>query len=133
MAKFRAYISATWIALNSDKGKARLTTVFFYAVAGCILYVGWRVVFCKTKTEEAKVALLLFASAAGVVLAREVIWLLPKIQKVKFKDFEFSMRDRLEKLENRTEVLNEDVFDIRESQGRVGASKKAIAEDVGKV
>jgi hypothetical protein len=116
------------MAVRSETIQSGIMTIFFYLIAGGILYVGWRVVIGKTGREEGKIALLLFASAAGIVLAREAIWLLPQIQKLKFGEhFEISMREQVKELKTRTLAIQDEILDIREDQGRVGLSAKKSA------
>jgi len=75
-----------------DRVLRHVTTAFFYAVAGCILYVGFLVIFRSSKISgQPIVALYFFLGAAGVVLARELIYLFPKIERFKAAGVEIDL------------------------------------------
>jgi hypothetical protein len=78
--------------------KENATTWFFYFVAACLIGVGFCVAFLPTKVnpDQGRAALYLFSAAAGVMLAREFIYLLPKLNKGKVGGVELEFKSLAE-------------------------------------
>jgi hypothetical protein len=122
--------------------KEHMTTLFFYVVAGCLLYVGFRVAFDKERidSDRGMTALYLIAAAAGVILAREFIYILPRIKSAKAPGVELQLADVQKKLKTdpvlrkklgvEIRVANE-IADLRaaEEAGRRGKSAKQYEKE----
>ena len=63
-----------------------LTSCFFYCTALVLAICGMKVAFWKADGAAAKDALLLLASAVGVIFVREAMLLLPRVRRLKVLD-----------------------------------------------
>lgn len=102
-----------------------LTTALFYLVAACLIFVGFRVTFHKNADAEGRSALYLFAAAAGVLLARELVYLLPKLIQLKVGGVELSLINEVNGLKEKVRDVQEEVIDV---QGAGTSAKQEAAK-----
>lgn len=112
---------------------SRSITAFFLVVAAAMLALGLGVIFGYPTVAKAEAALILFASAAGVVLARELLWLLPRIQRIKIGEKVDIVMREMETLKEETKYLRDTQMEFAESQGIVqSAAPQASSEGAKK-
>ena len=102
------------------------TTALFYLVAACLIFVGFRVTFHKNSDVEGRGALYLFAAAAGVLLARELVYLLPKLIQLKVGGVEVKLLAEVKGLKDRVRDVQEEVILV---QGAGTSAKQEAAKE----